>query len=179
MEKIVKRVICFDFDDTLMYTSLPDTPYKFSDGKTGKEIYKDKTGEEWPHKGWWGREESLNMEIFEIGKNEYIYNKYLEAKQMPDTMVIMMTGRIPKLRHLVEDILEHNNMEFDRYYYNNIGDTYKFKTGVFENIIGEFSDTIEHLTMYDDRIEHVVRFDVWAKELEKKTGVDIDVIQVI
>ena len=59
-----KRLICFDFDDTLFHTPLPEE---------GKKIWKEKTGQEWPHIGWWGKPESIDNEIFEIPKNETLF----------------------------------------------------------------------------------------------------------
>jgi len=40
----IKKLISFDFDDTLVHTTLP---------AEGKVIWKEKTGEDWPHRGWW------------------------------------------------------------------------------------------------------------------------------
>jgi hypothetical protein len=34
--------------------------------ESGKQIYLDKTGKEWPHIGWWGKAESLDIEILKI-----------------------------------------------------------------------------------------------------------------
>jgi len=42
----VKKISIFDFDNTLCLTPEP---------KEGHPIYKKVTGQDWPHKGWWGR----------------------------------------------------------------------------------------------------------------------------
>ena len=52
----ITKIEIYDFDGTLVDTQLPDT---------GKPIWKEKTGEDWPYKGWWGRVESLDMDVFE------------------------------------------------------------------------------------------------------------------
>jgi FMN phosphatase YigB (HAD superfamily) len=44
-----KRLISFDFDDTLFHTPKPEQ---------GEQIWKEKTGTDWPYSGWWGRPES-------------------------------------------------------------------------------------------------------------------------
>jgi len=38
------------------------------DQKIGKETWKEKTGEDWPHLGWWGRATSLDPDIFYVVK---------------------------------------------------------------------------------------------------------------
>ena len=40
----------WDFDGTLVNTPVPDT---------GRAQYERETGHPWPHRGWWGRAESL------------------------------------------------------------------------------------------------------------------------
>ena len=52
-----KKLISFDFDDTLVKTPLPEE---------GKIVWKEKTGTDWPHRGWWSKPESLDMEIFDM-----------------------------------------------------------------------------------------------------------------
>ena len=64
----IKKLISFDFDDTLFHTPLPEE---------GKKIWKQKTGKDWPHsRGWWSKPESLDTEIFDIPINLNIYEKY-------------------------------------------------------------------------------------------------------
>ena len=38
-----KRLISFDFDDTLFHTPKPEE---------GEKIWKEKTGTDWPYSGW-------------------------------------------------------------------------------------------------------------------------------
>ena len=101
---LYKRLICFDFDDTLFHTPLPEE---------GKIVWKEKTGTEWPYRGWWGKSESIDDEIFDIPKNEWTYQRYLEAVADPDAYVIMATGRldkVPGMREGVESILRKNTV---------------------------------------------------------------------
>ena len=51
----IKKLVCFDFDDTLCNT------VKHDDGKV---IWREKFGVEYPHRGWWSKPESLDMDIF-------------------------------------------------------------------------------------------------------------------
>ena len=49
-EKKTEELHVWDFDGTLVNTPVPDT---------GRAQYESETGLPWPHKGWWGRAESL------------------------------------------------------------------------------------------------------------------------
>jgi len=41
----ITRICVWDFDGTLINTPVPEKGYV---------QYKEKTGQDWPHKGWWG-----------------------------------------------------------------------------------------------------------------------------
>jgi len=145
----------FDFDDTLIHTMLPEP---------GMEIWKEKTGEPWPYRGWWSKPETLDMTVFDTPKNDWTYKKYLEAKADPVSYVILATGRldtVPGMRDGVEDILNHYGLEFDEVHLNWGGDTYIFKTTLFQKLI--YKTRCRHFVMYDDRAEHLVKFEEWAK----------------
>ena len=162
----MQRLICFDFDDTLFHTPLPEE---------GKIIWKEKTGTEWPHRGWWGKPESIDDEIFDIPKNEWTYRKYLDAVADPGAYVILATGRldkVPGMRENVEKILRDSNIEFDEVHLNWGGDTFIFKCNLLEQTIGKLG--AKELIFYDDRQEHLPKFVEWAKEQDiKSTIVDV------
>jgi hypothetical protein len=153
-----KRLITFDFDDTLFKTPLPNE---------GKEIWKEKTGEDWPHRGWWSKRESLDTEIFDIPLNPPIYKQYLKAISDPNNYVVLATGRIEPLRTEVEDILLSNDLEFKEIHLNPGTDTFDFKRDLFTRLINELRP--ELYVMYDDRDEHLVRFKEWADTLPCRT----------
>jgi FMN phosphatase YigB (HAD superfamily) len=153
-----KRLITFDFDDTLFKTPLPDV---------GKVQWEEYTGEKWPYRGWWSKPESLNMEIFNIPLNKPIYKQYLKAISDPSNYVILATGRIEPLRGEVEDILNVNEITFDEVHLNPGTDTYDFKKNLFFRLINELKP--EEYIMFDDREEHLVRFREWADTLPCKS----------
>jgi len=162
-----KRLICFDFDDTLFHTPLPEE---------GKIIWKEKTGTEWPHRGWWGKPETIDDEIFDIPKNEWTYQRYLEAVADPDAYVILATGRldkVPGMRENVEKILRDNNIQFDEVHLNWGSDTFIFKCNLLERTIKKLG--VEELKFYDDRAEHLPKFVEWAKDQPIKSTI-IDVV---
>jgi len=153
----IKKLISFDFDDTLVHTTLPDE---------GKKIWKEKTGEDWPHRGWWSKPESLDMEIFDIPLNKKIYRRYKQAISDPDNYVILATGRVAPLQDEVDIILNHYGLEFDEMHLNPGIDTFEFKSNLFEKLINELEP--EEFIMYDDRQEHLIRFVEWANAMSCK-----------
>lgn len=148
----IKRIAVFDFDGTLV-----DTPTL----ETGAERYKEKKGMAWPHKGWWGRGESLDMDVFEMPLITSVHQAYLKEKSTPDTLVVMVTGRIQRLSHEVEKILASYGLRFDGYFYNNGGGTLEFKIGVFDELLKEHPNA-KSMAIWDDRLEHIPTFKAWG-----------------
>ena len=72
-EDQITKLSVFDFDGTTVDTGMPDTH---------KIIYKEKTGEDWPHKGWWGRPESLDTNIFDFKAIPEVKSAYTTIKYM-------------------------------------------------------------------------------------------------
>jgi hypothetical protein len=153
MEKF-KRLAVFDMDGTLI-----DTPTK----ETGVITYKEKTGQEWPHQGWWGRGETLDMDIFDMEMVPSVREAYEIERAKPDTMVIMLTGRIPRLRHLVEAILNKFDFKFDSYNYNMGGPTDVSKIKTITEILDKHK-SIAEVKMWDDRTDHIQIFNDWGRQ---------------
>lgn len=150
------KLYSFDFDNTLCLTPFPEE---------GMEIWEEKTGEKWPYAGWWGKAQSINPDIFDIPKSEFVYKEYLKAISEPDSYVILATGRlekIPNMRKNIERILNMHNLSFDEIHLNWGGDTFDFKKTLFESLIKKTN--CSYFTMYDDREDHLIRFVEWAKE---------------
>ena len=100
----MKRLIIFDFDGTLINTFSPE------DGKLMWEEYYNKI---FPYKGWWGRKESLDTNVFDIKPFPNVLAQLEKEKATPDTSVIILTSRMEKLRPEVENILKLNNIVVD------------------------------------------------------------------
>lgn len=156
MKKVenIKKIAVFDFDQTIAYTPLPED---------GKIEYKNKTGKDWPHSGWWGRKESLDDEIFDIDVNKKVVDDYKENHDNDKILLVLLTGRIKKLSGDVEKILNKHNLHFDEYYYNDGGSTDKFKLSILDKLINKY-ENVEYVEMWDDRLEHIPKFEAWGKE---------------
>ena len=174
----IKNLVVYDFDDTLFFSPKPDLD---ENGELVKPLksdeYENKTGRVWEFIGWWGRPESLDMNIFKIERNSYIFDKYTKDVEAGKT-VIMMTGRLKKLSTQVKSILDSYNMDFDGYYYNPGGmNTLNYKLKVLDEYVANNPD-MESITLYDDRDSHIPTFLSWGKKVEELTDIKVEVVHV-
>ncbi len=158
----MEKIFVFDFDGTLFNTPEPER---------GKVIFKQKTGIDWPYRGWWSKKESLDTKIFDIKPIDWVYRKYLESLH-EENHVILATGRMEELRNQVNKILVDNNTLFDKVYLNPGMDTFVFKVRVFDSLIEKHSP--EEFTIYDDRDAHLVKFKEWSET----KNININIIDV-
>lgn len=161
----ITRIAVFDFDGTLVNSPLPDE---------GRKEYETITGQKWPHKGWWGRAESLDTNIFDIKPIQSVLSAYKKEKSIPNTLVIMMTGRIQALSKQVESILSKYGFKFDEYHYNNGGSTLNYKKDTLDDLVNRYPN-VKSMILFDDRLEHVEPFKQWGSGLK---DIDFDVIHV-
>ena len=167
---VYKKLICFDFDKTLIHTMEPEE---------GRKIWLKEKGEIFPHPtGWWSKKESLDTSIFYPAINVWTYNKYLEAISDEENYVFIATGRMDKLKKEVQAILDFLDLRFHDVFCNWGGETFKFKTRLFEQIIRKNLNATD-LIIYDDRQEHLVKFTEWASLVEKNINTKISIIDVI
>ena len=73
---MIKKIVIFDFDGTLCFTPEP---------VEGKKIWFEKTGTVFPYPGWWSKKETLDMDIFYIPVNPFVYKKYFNLGFAADT----------------------------------------------------------------------------------------------
>jgi len=160
------KLYSFDFDKTFFFTPEPED---------SKEIWEKSTGKKWPYVGWWSKVETLDTNIFDIKMNEWVKNEYDKALLDNEKYIILATGRLLKVKGMqeaVNTILNKHNLKFDEIHLNNKGDTFYFKTKLFEKLIEEKNPS--EFIMYDDRKEHLSKFEEWAKTQNCKiTIVDI------
>ena len=161
MKKTILNI--FDFDGTLVDTQVPET---------GKAIWKEKTGNDWPHKGWWGRVESLDNEIFDQTPIKSTVTEYKRLVADESGHTVMLTGRRKKLAKEVEIILADNNLVFDEYRYNYGGDTLSNKIEQIGNMLINMKD-IKEINMFEDRVEHIGVFKQYFEGLVDKGRINL------
>jgi hydroxymethylpyrimidine pyrophosphatase-like HAD family hydrolase len=162
---MAKRLVCFDFDGTLIHTPTPES---------GKPEWEKATGLSWQGRGWWGNPESLNLNVFYPPVNQWVFTHYEKEISTPDTYVFLATGRLSRLEKQVLDVLKLHDIKFDDVFCNTGGETFKFKCYLFEKIIKKNPDAVEFI-IFDDRYEHIVKFKDWAKT----QTIDVTIVDVI
>lgn len=135
---MITRLSFMDFDGTLFNTPLPEF---------GKEEWKQKTGEEYPHQGWWGRIESLSTNVFKIKPFPSVLNQLQDDTARRDTYTILLTNRIERLKPEVMKLLKQNNIVFDEYSFKN-GDENKVER--IKQFLKRFPN-VNEIAIYDDR----------------------------
>jgi hypothetical protein len=160
-ENSVKKVAIIDMDGTLINTIGPDE---------GKRVWKEKTGEDFPHRGWWSKRESLDINIFDNDLFPDILSEYQRVKSEESTFVILCTGRITPLRKQVDAILNKHNLEFDDVILNGDkrfsvkggdNDTLNYKVRVLSSLSNRFPN-LEEIEFWDDRDKHHPVFKEWG-----------------
>jgi hypothetical protein len=151
---MIKKLILVDFDSTLAKTP---------DDIEGKRIWKEKTGETYPHVGWYGRNQSLDMNVFDIPPIEPTLSMVKENYGVEGTKVFLLTGRLPKNGPFVEKIIESYGIKFDEYFYKTSYETLVFKLKKMSELLEDYPD-VEEVILYEDRVLHFDAFENWGKE---------------
>ena len=102
---MINRLIVFDFDSTLMDSPEPEQ---------GKQLWLQKKGIPYQHLGWWGRPESLDLNVFDIKPFPSVLNQLKKEIVTPNTYVIILTSRMEKLRPYVQAVLDKNSIVVDK-----------------------------------------------------------------
>jgi hypothetical protein len=157
----INKISIFDFDGTLMKTP---------DSTEGKKQWEEFYGEEYPHKGWWGKPESLDDAVFDIQPIDSTVSDYKREMENSNTFVIMLTGRLPHQSSQVEELLAFHNIYFKEYHYKSDGDTLTSKLNTIKSLLNRFPQ-VKDIEMWEDREAHVIAFEEWGKE----NGVNIKV----
>jgi hypothetical protein len=144
IESVIEEVVTFfDFDGTLCTTPLPED---------GKVIYEQVTGKKYPHVGWWGRAESLDMDIFDIQPKAHVETIYRKVKSSPNEYSVLMTNRQIKLSGEVKKVLDSHDMTFEHYSYKSNND----EKGVrILKIMWQHYPEIKNIVFYDDDDKHL------------------------
>jgi hypothetical protein len=152
----ITKISIFDFDGTLA-----DTPHK----EDGIAIWEAKTGKEYPHLGWYSKRESLDEDVFNVKLHQPTIMDYTVESKDPNTMVIMLTGRMPNQADQVEKILNEKGVVFEQYHYKERGDTFSSKINTIKKLLEQNPDVTE-IEMWEDRENHADGFEKWGEKNE-------------
>lgn len=149
----------FDFDGTLMDSPLPET---------GKEKYKEITGKDWPHKGWWGQIDSLEpFEVKPIEGTKDLYNQY---SVIPNSINVLMTNRLAKFEPVVKDKLRGLYI-FDYYDFKNDN---REKPERIKEILKN-NPSVDTINIFDDMDEQIEKFNRFKEE---NPNLEINIFQI-
>jgi len=182
----IKRIVIFDFDDTLVFTPPPEEGIPNYEKATGKPwLVKDKQTAiahgfppTFQRTGWWGRKETLHPPIFDPTPdrlNPDVAKAFHSFRDDPQTYVVVMTGRIESSGERVKEILAHYGIHADEYFfqgqksitkdpnYPKVRDTFDYKAFVIVHRL--MSQDIQVVEIFDDREEHMPKFVELGKQL--------------
>lgn len=135
---MIKRLIAFDLDSTLMNTPSPEE---------GKIKWEEHYNKPYPYMGWWGRPESLDLNVFDIVPFQSVRHQLDKEIATENTFVIILTSRMEKLRPQVQAVLDKNDITVDKLDMKRAeGD----KGKKILRYIQEFPELIE-ISVFDDR----------------------------
>ena len=162
---MINRMVVYDFDGTL---------FRSPEKEEGMHLYAQKVGKPYPHKGWWGRMESLMPPIVPMKPDISWYlaktiDQYRLDKSCPNTNILLMTGRINKFRSRIESLLAYQNIHFPKIYFSNDPDsvgsnTFEIKSNRIEKLL---TPNIELLEIWEDRPDQIEQFHTWSLKLQK------------
>jgi hypothetical protein len=93
----------FDMDGCLM-----DTPHP----EVGKKQWAEHYGKEYPAQGWWGRLESMDLDVFNIKPKNEVLNYYKELYSK-NVICRILTSRLPKFEPLIKSLLIDNDIDME------------------------------------------------------------------
>ncbi|MFA5207131.1 MAG: hypothetical protein WC428_00375 [Candidatus Paceibacterota bacterium] len=142
---MITRFCAFDFDGTLI-----NSP----DKESGKITWSEVMGEPFKYQGWWGRPESLDLNVFDIKPFPKVLSILNKDVSTPATYVIVLTSRVVRLRPLVQAILDVNNIHVDKL--DMKGDE-RNKGQKILDYIKKFPD-LREVNVYDDRDTDIISY---------------------
>ena len=109
---------------------------------------------------------------------KHVVSEYKKEKARPNTLMVMMTGRMKQLGPLVEKVLTSKGLKFDEYIYNMGGSTLDSKINSLNKLLIEYQN-VKSIVQYDDRGEHISVFqDFGDKLVSDNRLVSFDAIHV-
>lgn len=120
----------------------------------GKKQWEEKTGQPYPHVGWWGRKESLDTDVFNIKPFPNILRLLKKDMGDPDTTTIILTSRMEKLRPELENILRLNGIVVDEL--------------ITKKGSADKGDVILRIENYNQDLKEIVVYDDFAGGMQNK-----------
>lgn len=140
---LIKRISFYDFDSTLIHSPQPIN---------GKKQWEKIRKTEYPHIGWWSKPESLDLGVFDIKPIELVINLIRRDINDSNTLVVILTSRLEKLRKEIKAVLDNMGIYPDIYDLKNDG---RSKGEKVLNYIDKHPN-LERVDVYDDNYEREI-----------------------
>ena len=102
-KKVYKTLNVFDFDKTLFWTVNKDE---------GKRKWEEVNGKPYPHKGWFGKAESLDIKLNQK-INQTMKKIYNTLRSDPDGLCVLNSNRYIGLEKPIKAFLKHHGFRMD------------------------------------------------------------------
>jgi|TARA_B100001142_G_scaffold231408_1_gene229607 hypothetical protein len=150
---VIEELHVYDFDGTLVDTPVPER---------GMAEFEEATGTPWPHRGWWGRAESLQKPL--TWKPGPALGDYRALSALPRCRRVMLTGRRHWLAPQVTDILNEFDVVVDEKIFNATGkDTLTYKANEIRRMIREAGPGLRRVRIWEDRVRHAAWFEEFGE----------------
>jgi len=143
-----------DFDGSLINSFGPE------EGKLMWEKYYNKI---FQFSGWWGRPESLDLDVFDIKPFPSVFNQLKREQSIPGTYVVILTSRIEELRPQVQAVLDANEIVVDKL------DMKKIETTKGNKVLGyvEQMPDLQEICVYEDRDTDIQSYKTIKNQIPK------------
>lgn len=143
---MITRLQIYDFDGSLINSVSPEE---------GKPMWEKYYNTPFKYQGWWGRPESLDLDVFDIKPFPKVLNILNKDVLTHDTYVIVLTSRQEKLRPLIQKVLDVNNIHVDKL---DMQSDKKTKGQKILDYVSEFPD-LKEINAYDDRDSDIISYE--------------------
>ena len=161
MEK--RKLSIFDFDGTLILTPIGSPE--------NKQTWADYYGKPWLYRGWWGREESLDTDVWDMPVVKEVFDDYQKEVKNPNTVMVLLTGRLVKQGDLVRQIVNDRGYHFNHYLFNTGTETLRNKITHILNLLTKYP-SVREIEMWDDRPAHFEKFQELGDRLVESGRID-------
>eukprot|EP00794_Sanderia_malayensis_P008777 gene8777-9715_t len=158
----ITSLFIFDFDGTLFH--VPEQ-------SLGRRQYKELTGVTWPHKGWFGRPESLQFPLRSYPGPAFV--QFKEHIERAGSLTVLLTARRQCVKDGIEEVLQQHGIHPQKKFLKPMteDDSYKtnrspnFKTGLVKDLLKAYPN-VDHVKIWDDRPDNIDAF----RRLRKSFG---------
>jgi hypothetical protein len=161
----VYKLAFYDFDGTIIDSPMPEL---------GKLLWAKAKGIVYPHKGWWSKPESLDLDIFNIEKIKETDQRIKRDLDNKYCWVVLLTNRISKLKPEVSRVLRHVDVEVDEF---QMMDKINYSKSIrIKNVIQDFPQ-VTQIDIYDDDDKNLSDFLELKSELLQQ-GISVTIYKV-